>query len=153
MFSEPLEADIEARLNGEYLWGRHCLLLREAFISLPVFIAFLTASAMCRSSHPGIDKPTFGEYNPGKCDTGRFDITPLSLRIPPEKEKIINRAAAKAGKTKSAFILEAVDEKLGLVKDRERNIRELAGWLPSEEAKKLRESLRVFTQIHEGDWD
>ena len=78
---------------------------------------------------------------------------PLSLRIPPEKEKMINRAAAKAGKTKSAFILEAVDEKLGLVKDRERNIRELAGWLPAEEAKKLRESLRVFTQIHEGDWD
>jgi len=46
-----------------------------------------------------------------------------------------------------------VDEKLGLVKDRERNIRELAGWLPAEEAKKLRESLRLFTQIHEGDWD
>jgi uncharacterized protein (DUF1778 family) len=78
---------------------------------------------------------------------------PLSLRIPPEKEKIINRAAAKAGKTKSAFILEAVDEKLGLVKDREQTIRELAGWLPAEEAKKLRESLRVFTQVHEGDWD
>jgi hypothetical protein len=78
---------------------------------------------------------------------------PLSLRIPPEKERIINRAAAKAGKTKSAFILEAVDEKLGLVKDRERNIRGLAGWLPAEEAKKLRESIRVFRQIHEGDWD
>jgi len=80
-------------------------------------------------------------------------LMPLSLRIPPEKERMINRAAAKAGKTKSAFILEAVDEKLGLVKDRERNIRELAGWLPAEEAKKLRESLRLFTQIHEGDWD
>jgi uncharacterized protein (DUF1778 family) len=78
---------------------------------------------------------------------------PLSLRIPPEKEKMINRAAAKAGKTKSAFILEAVDEKLGLVKDRERKMRALAGWLPAEEAKKLREILRVFSQIHEGDWD
>ena len=54
---------------------------------------------------------------------------PLSLRIPPEKEKMINKAATKAGKTKSAFILEAVDEKLGLVKDREQTIRELAGWL------------------------
>jgi len=108
---------------------------------------------MCRSRHPGIDKPTFGEYNLGKCDTGRFDLMPLSLRIPPEKERMINRAAAKAGKTKSAFILEAVDEKLGIVKDRGRNIRELAGWLPAEEAKKLRDSLRVFTQIHEGDWD
>ena len=78
---------------------------------------------------------------------------PLSLRIPPEKEKMINRAAAKAGKTKSAFILEAVDEKLGLVKDREQTVRELAGWLSTEEAKELRESLRVFSQIHEGDWD
>ncbi|MGE5843124.1 MAG: DUF1778 domain-containing protein [Deltaproteobacteria bacterium] len=78
---------------------------------------------------------------------------PLSLRIPPEKEKIINRAAAKAGKTKSAFILEAVDEKLGLVKDREQTIRELAGWLSNQEAKKLRESLRIFSQIQEGDWE
>ena len=23
VFSGPLDADIEARLNGEYLWGRH----------------------------------------------------------------------------------------------------------------------------------
>jgi len=100
-----------------------------------------------------IDKPIILKHNITKCDTGRFDIMPLSLRIPPEKEKIINRAAAKAGKTKSAFILEAVDEKLGLVKDREQTIRKLAGWLSTEEAKKLRESLRVFSQIHEGDWD
>ncbi len=39
---------------------------------------------------------------------------PLSLRIPPEKESMIAEAARKAGKTKTAFILEAVDEKLGL---------------------------------------
>ena len=78
---------------------------------------------------------------------------PLSLRIPPEKEKMISRAANKAGKTKSAFILEAVDEKLGLVKNREQTIRELAGWLSAEETKKLKESLRVFSQIQEGDWD
>lgn len=77
----------------------------------------------------------------------------LSLRIPPGKEKMIKKAANKAGKTKSAFILEAVDEKLGLVKDRERRVRELAGWLPAGEAKKLRESLRLFSEIHEGDWD
>jgi len=78
---------------------------------------------------------------------------PLSLRIPPEKEKMINKAATEAGKTKSAFILEAVDEKLGLVKDREQTIRELAGWLSNQEAKKLRESLHIFSQTHEGDWD
>jgi len=45
---------------------------------------------------------------------------PLSLRIPPEKEELIKKTALKAGKTKSAYILEAVDEKLGLVKNRER---------------------------------
>ena len=39
---------------------------------------------------------------------------PISLRIPSEKEKIIKRAASKAGKTKTAYILEAVYEKLGL---------------------------------------
>ena len=36
---------------------------------------------------------------------------PISLRIPPEKEELIRRAAQKAGKTKTGFILEAVDEK------------------------------------------
>ena len=102
---------------------------------------------------PEIDKPILLKYNIIKCDTRRFDVMPLSLRIPPGKEKVINRAAAKAGKTKSAFILEAVDEKLGLVKDREQTVRELAGWLSTGEAKKLRKSLRVFNQIHEGDWD
>jgi uncharacterized protein (DUF1778 family) len=102
---------------------------------------------------PEIDKPIILKHNLPKRDTRRSDIMPLSLRIPPEKEKMINRAAAKAGKTKSAFILEAVDEKLGLVKDREQTVRELAGWLSTEEAKELRESLRVFNQIHEGDWD
>ena len=38
---------------------------------------------------------------------------PISLRIPPQKETMIREAAAKAGKTKTAYILEAVDEKLG----------------------------------------
>ena len=51
---------------------------------------------------------------------------PLSLRIPSEKNEMIKKAAAKTGKTKSAYILEAVDEKLGLIKDREQMIRELA---------------------------
>ena len=44
---------------------------------------------------------------------------PLSLRIPPQKEEMIKMASKKAGKTKSAFIVEAIDEKLGLVKNRE----------------------------------
>ena len=38
---------------------------------------------------------------------------PISLRIPPKKEELINRAAQKAGKTKTGFILDAVDENCG----------------------------------------
>jgi hypothetical protein len=78
---------------------------------------------------------------------------PVSLRIPSEKEAMIRKAAGKAGKTKTAFILEAIDERLGLVKNREKLVRELAGWMTHEEADELRASLRVFREIHEGDWE
>jgi len=78
---------------------------------------------------------------------------PLSLRIPPEKENKLKRAAARAGKTKSAFILEALDEKLGLAEDRGQTVRKLAGWLSKEEARKLKTSLDIFSQVHKGDWD
>lgn len=78
---------------------------------------------------------------------------PLSLRIPTKKEDMIKKAAIKAGKTKSAYILEAVDEKLGLVKDRDKQIRELAGWLSHDEAEELRKATEVFNQVNEGDWD
>lgn len=77
---------------------------------------------------------------------------PISLRIPPEKEKLIQKFAKKEGTTKTAVILNAVDEKLGLTKTREQKIRELAGWLSHEEADELRKSVEVFNQIHEGDW-
>jgi len=77
---------------------------------------------------------------------------PLSLRVPPKKAEMIRIAAAKAGMSKTAYILEAIDEKLGVVKDRERTIREIAGWMSHEEAEQLREAARVFEEIHEGDW-
>jgi uncharacterized protein (DUF1778 family) len=77
---------------------------------------------------------------------------PLSLRIPPEKEMMIKMASKRAGKTKSAYIVEAIDEKLGLVKNRKKTIRQLAGWLTHEEAEELRTSLDVFNRINEGDW-
>jgi len=76
---------------------------------------------------------------------------PLSLRIPPDKAQLIKKAAAKSGKSKSAYILEAVEEKLGLIKDREKTIRELAGWMSHEEAEGLRRSAKIFNQINEGD--
>ena len=77
---------------------------------------------------------------------------PISLRISTEKEEMVRKLAARAGKSKTAFILEAIDEKLGLVKNREQTIRELAGWMTHEEAEELRASLRVFDEIQEGDW-
>ena len=78
---------------------------------------------------------------------------PLSLRIPPEKEKMIKNASKKAGKTKSAYIIEAIDEKIGVIKNREKTIRDLAGWMSPQEAKELKKSLKAFNQINEGDWD
>ena len=78
---------------------------------------------------------------------------PISLRIPPEKEAMIQEAIAKTGKTKTAYILEAVDEKLGLVEDREQKVRKLAGWLSQGEADELRESVDAFNRVDEADWE
>ena len=77
---------------------------------------------------------------------------PISLRIPPKQEEAIEKAAKKAGKTKTAFILEAVNEKLGFVENREQLVRKCAGWLSPEEATDLKAALRVFEEIHEEDW-
>ena len=44
-------------------------------------------------------------------------VMPMSLRIPIQKENMIEKAAIKERKTKTAFVIEAIDEKLGLVAD------------------------------------
>ncbi|MBN2032451.1 MAG: DUF1778 domain-containing protein [Deltaproteobacteria bacterium] len=77
---------------------------------------------------------------------------PISLRITKEKEEIIKKKAKREKKTKTAFILEAIDEKLGLSKSREEIIRETAGWLSQEDAQELREAISVFSEINEEDW-
>jgi uncharacterized protein (DUF1778 family) len=77
---------------------------------------------------------------------------PVSLRIPSEKDKMLKKAAAKSRKTKTAYILEAVDEKLGLAKNREQVVRELAGWLSHEEAQELRKTVEIFEKVDEEDW-
>ena len=64
----------------------------------------------------------------------------LSLRIPPDKEELIQKASRKAGKTKSAFIIEAIDEKLGLAKSKEQLIRSYQ----SQCGPKIRNYLFVF---------
>ena len=64
---------------------------------------------------------------------------------------MLSDTGGKVGKTYGVFD-EAIDEKLGLVKNRKKTIRQLAGWLTHEEAEELRTSLDVFNQINEGDW-
>ncbi len=77
---------------------------------------------------------------------------PLSLRIPLGKDEMIKKAATKSKKTKTAFILEAVDEKMGLVKGREQIVRELSGWLSHEETQELRKAVEIFDKVDEEDW-
>ncbi|MCK4378228.1 MAG: DUF1778 domain-containing protein [Deltaproteobacteria bacterium] len=78
---------------------------------------------------------------------------PLSLRIPPDKEKLINHLAKKSGKTKTAFIIEAVDEKLGFKNNQQQRIKNLAGWMSAADAQELRNSVCAFDCINEGDWE
>jgi len=77
---------------------------------------------------------------------------PISLRIPESTQRLIQRAASKAGKTKTAVILEAVNEKLGIVRSREDLVRDMAGWLTREDAQELRESVETFGEIDEEEW-
>jgi len=77
---------------------------------------------------------------------------PISLRIPPEKERMIEKIVKEKGQTKTSFIMEAIDEKLHLKKGRGELIRELAGWMSHEHASELREALSEFEEINEGDW-
>jgi uncharacterized protein (DUF1778 family) len=77
---------------------------------------------------------------------------PMSLRLPTEILSMIEKAAIKEKKSKTAFVIEAIDEKLGLVKNRESALRDFAGWLSSKEAEELRHASSVFETIQEGDW-
>lgn len=77
---------------------------------------------------------------------------PISLRIPPEKERMIEKIVQEKGQTKTSFIMEAIDEKLRLKINRKSLIRELAGWMSHEHASELREALSEFERTNEGDW-
>jgi hypothetical protein len=73
--------------------------------------------------------------------------------MPAQTEELIRKVAKKKGQTQTAVIMEAVDEKFGLKKNRRQLIRELAGWMSHAEAEELRNSRRHFEQIHAGDWE
>ena len=85
------------------------------------------------------------------CDTERAHM-PISLRIPPKQEEAIAKAAKKAGKTKTAFILDAVNEKLGLAGNWEQLVRKMAGWMSPKEASELQAAMKEFEEIREEDW-
>jgi hypothetical protein len=70
----------------------------------------------------------------------------------PKQEDAVRRAAKKAGKTKTAFILEAVNEKLGVAENREQRVRKMAGWMSPEEASDLKTNVAAFEEIYEEDW-
>jgi hypothetical protein len=74
------------------------------------------------------------------------------LKISDEKEKLIQQASEKTGMSITAFIMEAIDEKLGFAKNREKLIRELAGYLSHEEAEDLRKTVNHFNEINEEGW-
>lgn len=76
----------------------------------------------------------------------------VSLRVPPETSARLESLAEKTGKTKTALILEALDEKYELVKDRSQLVRDLAGWMPKEECDDLRNVVAEFGAIDDMDW-
>jgi len=78
---------------------------------------------------------------------------PISLRIPESREKLLRRYAEKTGKTKTAVILEAIDEKLGLKISRREIIRNFSGWMSEEDTRDLKRAVEDFDTIHDGDWE
>jgi len=76
----------------------------------------------------------------------------VSLRVPPKTGCRLNALAKKTGKTKSALIMEALDEKYCPEKDRAQIIRELSGWMPKTECSELREAVTEFNTVNEQDW-
>jgi predicted DNA-binding protein len=79
-------------------------------------------------------------------------IMPMSLRLPPKVISMIEKAAIKDKKTKTAFVIEAINQKLGLIKNRKDQLRDFAGWLSKKEADELRLATAVFEKIQDGDW-
>lgn len=76
----------------------------------------------------------------------------VSLRVPRETNERLSILAEKTGKTKTALILEALEEKYALKKDRASLIRNLAGWMSKVESDVLRNAVSDFDTVHDKDW-
>lgn len=76
----------------------------------------------------------------------------MSVRVPPETGACLEAISKKTGKTKSALIIEAINEKYRLQKDRSELIRNLAGWMKREESRTLRRALECCDTVDDVDW-
>jgi hypothetical protein len=68
----------------------------------------------------------------------------VSIRVSPETSALLTTLAKKTGRTKTASILEAVDEKYTSKKSRSQLVRELAGWMPQPQCDELRDAVADF---------
>lgn len=75
----------------------------------------------------------------------------VSVRVPPETSAQLESLAEKTGKTKTALIREALNERYELVKDRSQLVRDLAGWMPTEECDALRNAVAEFDAVDDED--
>jgi len=76
----------------------------------------------------------------------------ISLRVPPKTGERLKSLAHKAGKTKTALILEALKEKYEPKKNRSQIVRDLAGWMSKAECEELRNAVELFNKIDDEDW-
>ncbi len=76
----------------------------------------------------------------------------ISIRIPQTTNDRLQLMASKTGKTKTALILEAVNEKYNLKKGRAQLIHELAGWMSPDECAELRNAIEDFNVVNDQDW-
>lgn len=76
----------------------------------------------------------------------------VSLRVPPETSALLTSLAKKTGKTKTALIIEALEEKYALKKSRSQTVRDLAGWMSPEESDALRNAVADFDKVDDKDW-
>lgn len=76
----------------------------------------------------------------------------VSLRVPPKTSAFLKSLAEKTGKTKTALIIEALEEKYALKKNRSQLIRQMAGWMTAEECEVLRNAVADFDTVDDKDW-
>ena len=76
----------------------------------------------------------------------------VSFRVPSETSARLKSLAKKTGKTQTALIIEALNEKYAPPIKRSQLVRELAGWMTPSESDALRRSIADFDTIDDEDW-